>query len=147
MKRYLAFALVLLLLCGCAASPKENTVSVDFPFGQLPNPHKIPHYDAINSTAPFKAAVTLPKGWKISEKPGEAVMPLGEFYSMRYIFDGDTPIGYIGFDIFEDDNDSKEKDRKWKEYKECIAAYSEKMSNSKKQLLKRAMFLNLMLIL
>jgi len=101
MKKYIVFALVLLLLCGCAATPAENTVSVDFPFGQLPNPHNIPHYDAINSTAPFKAAVTLPKGWKISETPGDVVMPLGEFYSMRYIYNGENPIGYIGFDIFE----------------------------------------------
>lgn len=101
MKKYIAFALVLLLLCGCSAAPKENTVTVVFPFGQLPNPHNIPHYDAINSTAPFKAAVTLPNGWKISETPSDVVMPLGEFYSMRYIFDGKTPIGYIGFDIFE----------------------------------------------
>lgn len=101
MKKFVVFALILLMLCGCAAAPAENTVSVEFPFGELPNPYGIPHYNAINNTAPFTASVTLPKGWKISETPGDAVMPLGEFYSLRYLFDGDKPVGYIGFDIFE----------------------------------------------
>ena len=101
MKKFITLLLVLVIICGCSAAPAENTVSVEFPFGQLPNPHNIPHYNAINSTSPFAAKLTLPKGWKISDTPGDAVMPLGEFYSMRYIFDGETPIGYIGFDIFE----------------------------------------------
>lgn len=78
-------------------APAENKASVDFPAYKLEN--NDPPY--VNSFEQFTVSLTLPEGWSLSEKYSGEPLPPAELYTPVYLYNGETLMGYIGFDVFE----------------------------------------------
>lgn len=124
MKKLMSTALILVLVFAAAACDKgktgtmesgipdmsesselgdaENLNFVTFPAYKEENPQNLPYIEQINQTPKFQASVDLPENWIIQNaKPGGEINVPGDFYTPLPIYDGDNPIGYIGFNIFE----------------------------------------------
>ncbi|MBR5521708.1 MAG: hypothetical protein IKU54_06900 [Oscillospiraceae bacterium] len=78
-----------------------NNNTILFPAYYTENPDKLQQIDDINGSMPFNCKVDWPENWTLTENPGDAEWPQGELYTPMYIYDGDTPIGYIAFNVFE----------------------------------------------
>ena len=60
-----------------------------------------PMAEAINGALPFRIKADWPENWTITTDGGNHNWPAGEVYTPYYIYDGDTPVGYVGFNVFQ----------------------------------------------
>ena len=64
-----------------------------------------PHMKNINTAMPFAAEVDWPEGWRVTTDQGDANWPAGEIYTPYYIYDGETPVAYAGFNVFDSEEE------------------------------------------
>lgn len=81
---------------------------IPFPAYELENPDNLPHYDEINNAQHFILEAMFPENWSLKSEKGDENVPSGELFTPVYIYDGDTLIGYIGFNVFEPYNEEIE---------------------------------------
>lgn len=96
-------SLVVLSLVSNFFFSKEENSTPDYSellFPAYETPRSDPMADTINSAMPFRIKVDWPEGWTVSTDPGDFNWPRGEIYTPYYIYDGETPVGYVGFNVF-----------------------------------------------
>ena len=85
-----------------ASEEREPAEVITFPAYEEANPEKLPFIDKVNNTPAFHVKVNLPENWGVeNRKPDVENLVPGDFYSMLSIYEKDTLIGYIGFNIFD----------------------------------------------
>ena len=90
-----------------ASEERDPAEVITFPAYEEANPEKLPFIDKVNNTPAFHVKVNLPENWVVeNRKPDVENLVPGDFYSMLSIYEKDTLIGYIGFNIFDPYEDS-----------------------------------------
>ena len=85
-----------------ASEERDPAEVITFPAYEEANPEKLPFIDKVNNTPAFHVKVNLPENWVVeNRKPDVENLVPGDFYSMLSIYEKDTLIGYIGFNIFD----------------------------------------------
>lgn len=82
------------------ANGSVSKVNLHFPAYIVENPNGIMYIERLNS-ANFDVKMELPKGWQVKMEYDGISLPTGELYTPLYLYNGDEPVGYIGFNIFE----------------------------------------------
>ena len=90
-----------------ASEERDSAEVITFPAYEEANPEKLPFIDKVNNTPAFHVKANLPEDWVVeNRKPDVENLVPGDFYSMLSIYEKDTLIGYIGFNIFDPYEDS-----------------------------------------
>lgn len=120
MKKIFALAASLMILataltsCG---SPKKTELI--FPNGR---DEETEYNKSVLSVEQFKATLTLPDGWSVSEeRPEEIVFPATVF-SKYYLYDGEKCVGGIGYNVIPEGISDDDFQYPWAVYNQiCIA--------------------------
>ena len=99
-------AFVVISMIGTILFKDDTPVKTDYSVTPFPayyteNPDNSRDIDNINSAMPFNCKVDWPQEWTLSREACDFDWPDSDLYTPMYIYDGDTPVGYIGFNVFE----------------------------------------------
>ena len=80
-----------------ATRPRRMT---ELLFPAYETPADNPMAEQINGAMPFRVTAAWPESWEITTDAGDVSWPMGEIFTPYYIYEGETPIGCIGFGVF-----------------------------------------------